>query len=95
MLKKANQIRIFNAMKNKYFMYQFITKTPGITIYDLAKKINWSPGKVKYYTEKLLEDGVIRNSTEIVNGRTQKKFYPVSYKEFIKKEEMDFLKSKY
>ena len=92
MLEKANKIRIFNAMKNKYFVYEFINKNPEITIYDLAKKINWSVGKTNYYVQKLLKEGVIRNSTEIVNGRTLKKFSPVSYKAFIKTEEMEFLK---
>ena len=92
MLQKANKVRFLNAMKNKYFLYEILNKTSGITIYDLTKKINWSSGKVIYYIQKLLKDGVIQNSTEVINGRVRKKYYPVSYKEFINKEEMNFLK---
>ncbi len=92
MLEKANKIRLFNAMKNKDFLYETICQTPGITNYELSKKIKWSNGKVAYYAQKLVSDGLIKNSTEIINGRTQKRFTPVDYKEFIKKEEMKFLK---
>lgn len=88
MLEKANKIRIFNAMKNKYYLYEIINKTPGITIYDLSKKVDWTPGKVGYYINKLLNDGVIKNSTEIVNGRIKKAYSPISYKELINWDEM-------
>lgn len=92
MLQKANKVRFLYAMKNKYFLYEILNKTPGMTIYDLTKKTNWSSGKITYYIQKLLKDGVIQNSTEVINGRVRKEYSPVSYKEFINKEEMDFLK---
>jgi len=87
-LKKANKIRLFNAMKNKYYLYEVINETPGLTIYDLMIKINWTSGKIHHYIQKLLKDGVIKNSTEIVNERVRKSYFPVSFKELINKDEM-------
>ncbi len=93
MLEKANKIRLFNAMKNKYFLYEVINKNHGLTIYDLAKKVNWSSGKVNHYIQKLLKDKVIENSTEIDNGKVKKHYSPVSYKEFINWDEIKELKT--
>ena len=86
-LERANQIRKKKALDNKWFLYGIIDKNPGLTIYDLNKKIGWTPGKIKYYAIKLVKDGLIKNSTEIVNGRTQKRFYGKSMKDFINWEE--------
>lgn len=95
MLNKANKIRLFNAMKNKYFLYKLINKSPGLTIYDLTKKVNWTSGKVNHYIQKLLKDKVIRNSTIIENGRVKKQYFPVSYKEFINWDEMNLNPEKF
>ncbi|MFX1457715.1 MAG: winged helix-turn-helix transcriptional regulator [Promethearchaeota archaeon] len=89
LLRGANQIRRKKALENKWFLYEMIDKNPGMTIYTLSKKIKWTPGKLKYYLEKLVKDGMIRNSTETVNGRTQKKYYGKTMKEFINWEEWD------
>lgn len=94
MLEKANKVRIFNAMKNKEFLYEKISKMPGITAYELAKEVDWSFGKVQHYVQKLLEDHIIKNSTEVVNNRVQRKLSPVSYRDLVKREEMNFLKDK-
>lgn len=32
MLGKANKVRLFHAMKNKYFLYEIINMSPGVTI---------------------------------------------------------------
>ena len=88
MLEKANKIRLFNAMKNKYFLYEAINKSPGLTIYDLSKKINWTSGKVNHYIQKLLKNRVITNSSKVENGRVKKSYSSVSYKELINWDEM-------
>ncbi len=89
MLEKANKIRLLNSMKNRYFLYEIINKKPGLTIYDLTKEVNWTSGKVNHYIQKLIKDRVIKNSTEIENGRVKKRYSPVSYKEFINWDEMN------
>ena len=92
MLKKANKIRLFNAMKSKYYLYEVINENPGLTIYDLMIKINWTSGKIYHYIQKLLKDKIIRNSTEIVNGRVRKSYFPVSFKKLINRDEMTHIK---
>ena len=87
-LKIANQIRRKKAFENKWLLYDFIDKNPGLSQYDLNKKIGWSIGKITYYVKKLVKEGMIKNSTEIVNGRTRKSYYGKSMKEFINWDEM-------
>ena len=83
MLRLANQVRRKKAFDNKWFLYEFIDKNPGLTNYNLSKQLDWTSGKVKWYTQKLVEDGMIHNSTEIVNGKVQKRFYGKTVREFL------------
>ncbi|MHA1730274.1 MAG: hypothetical protein ACTSWY_16305 [Promethearchaeota archaeon] len=89
MLRIANQIRRKKALENKWFLYDIIDKNPCLSQYDLNKKIVGSTGKIHYYVKKLLKDGIIKNSTEIINDRARKLFYGKSMKEFIKWDEMN------
>ena len=83
MLKLANQVRRKKAQENKWFLYEFIDKNPGLTVYELSKKIDWTIGKLNHYVQKLVNDGMIHNSSEVVNGRNQKRYYGKTVKEFI------------
>ena len=87
MLNVANQIRRKKALDNKWKLYKFIDKNPGLTIYDLNNKMNWTVGKISYYVKKLLKDKMIKNSTIIVNGRVNKRYYGKTLKEFINQEQ--------
>jgi len=89
MLKVANQVRRKKANDNKWLLYGLIDKNSGLTIYELSKRTKLSAGKIKYYVEKLVKEEMINNSTQIVNGRTQKKYYGKSMKEFINLDEKD------
>lgn len=89
MLRRANQIRRKKALDNKWELYKIIDKNNGLTLYELSKLLDWSIGKTKYYLQSLVKDEMIKNSTKIVNGRTQKKYYGKSMKEFINQEEWD------
>ncbi len=83
-LESANEARQQNLVDNAYFLYNFISKNPGLSIYELARKLKWSTGKIYHYIQKLLKDSLIKNSTDIVNGRVKKSFYSKTLKEFIK-----------
>ena len=87
MLNIANQIRRKKALDNKWKLYKFIDKNPGLTVYGLSKKMNWTSGRIDYYVKKLLKDKMINNSTEIVNGRVNKRHYGKTVKEFINQEQ--------
>lgn len=89
MLKLANQVRRIKAQDNKWFLYEFIDKNPGLTIYEMKKKIDWTIGKLDYYVKKLIKDGFIKNSDQVVNGRNQKRYTGKTVKEFINWEEFN------
>ena len=91
-LKIANQVRRLRATKNMWILIGFMDKNPGLTVYDMAKKMKWPTGKVDYYVKRLLKDGLIRKTTEIVNGRTHIYYYPKDWKEFINWDEMTHTK---
>ncbi len=89
MLKLANQVRRKKAQDNKWFLYEFIDKNPDLTVYEMSKKINWTIGKLNYYVQKLVKDGFIHNSDEVVNGRNQKRYIGKTVKEFINWDEFN------
>ena len=88
MLEFANQVRSKKAMENKWLLYELINKKPGLTVYKLSKKIDWSVGKTDYYIRKLVKDGLVNNSTEIIKGRVHNFYTPkkmeqmINWKEF-------------
>jgi predicted transcriptional regulator len=93
MLEIANQVRRKKAWENKMQIYKIIDKNTrknnsGLTIYDLTKILNWSNGKVEHYIKKLLKDGYINNSENVVNGRARKEYRAKNVKELIKWDEM-------
>ena len=93
MLEIANQVRRKKAWENKMQIYEIIDKNTrfnksGLTIYDLTKILNWSNGKVEHYIKKLLKEGYLKNSENIVNGRARKEYRSKTVKELIKWDDM-------
>jgi len=88
MLEIANFIRRKRAFENKWELYDTISKNPGLSIYDLSKKINWTPGKVEYYIKKLVKDDMIENSMRIENNRVHRSFKARKVGHFINWDEM-------
>ena len=83
MLRIANQVRRKKALENKWFLYDFIDKNPGLTVYEMGKKTSWTIGKLNYYIQKLLKQDFISNSDKVVNGRNQKRYSSKSVKDLI------------
>jgi len=83
-LLKANERREQLATDTAYYLYKFICRNRGLSGYEIAKNINWTTGKVHHYLQILLRDGLIHNSTAIVNGRAKKSYSPKSFKELYK-----------
>lgn len=88
----ANVVRRKRGFENKWELYEMISKNPDISIYKLAKKINWTPGKVEHYVKKLMKDGMINNSTEIVNGRNRRSIRAKKMEHFINWDKLKELK---
>ena len=89
MLKLANQVRRKKAQDNKWFLYEFIDKNPGLTVYEISKKIDWTNGKVNHYIQKLVKEDFIKNSDKVVNGRNQKRYSSKTVKELINWDEFN------
>lgn len=92
MLERAKMVRKKKAFENKWKVYKTICKKPQITNYDLSKIIGWSSGKIDYYLKKLLKEGLINNSSEVVNGRVHKKYSPQKVGDLINWKEMIYTK---
>ncbi|KKN41020.1 hypothetical protein LCGC14_0727400 [marine sediment metagenome] len=88
----ANVVRRKRAFENKWVLYELISKNPGICIYELAKKKDWTPGKVEHYVKKLLKDGMIDNSTEVVKGRNKRSLRAKKMEHFINWDKIKELK---
>lgn len=65
------------------FVYEFVNKHQGLSVYEIAKRIGWSSGKVYNIIKSLEEMGLVRTSLEVEGGRTKRKVYPVSWKELL------------
>lgn len=79
----ANLVKRKRAFENKWALLEVISKNPYLSIYELAKKINWTPGKVEHYVKKLIKDKMIENSTEVVNGRNRRSIRAKKMEDFI------------
>lgn len=88
----ANFVRRKKAFENKWNVYETICNNPKITNYELTKKIGWSSGKIDYYLKKLVKEGLITNSTEVVNGRVHKEYSPKKVGDLINWKEMTHTK---
>lgn len=51
-------------------LYKWIEGRPSLSIYELAKSIGWSHGKVYTSVKRLGRDGLVKVEKEIRNGRS-------------------------
>lgn len=58
-------------------LYEFVTQNPGLCCYELAKKIEWSSGKVSHSLRRLAKSGYI--NFDKIPGRTKKLVYPMNW----------------
>ena len=65
------------------YLYEFINENRGLSIYDLAKKLKWSTGKVYNIVKELEGVGLVRTEKIEEGGRIKKKVYPIDWKELL------------
>ena len=83
MLELANKVRMNKALENRWVLYDLIDKNPGISIYELSKKLEWTVGKVNHHVNKLIKEGAVANSTVVENNRAKRKLKAKDWKELI------------
>ncbi len=70
-------------------LYEWIEEHPNLSIYELAKSINWSHGKVYSSVKRLTNDGLVNVENAIRNGRSVSIVTYKKWQEFFTSEELD------
>jgi DNA-binding MarR family transcriptional regulator len=70
-------------------LYKWIEGHPGLNIYELAKSIGWSHGKVYSSVKRLEQDGLVKVERVIRNGRSASMVTSRKWQEFFTKEELE------
>jgi predicted transcriptional regulator len=65
------------------YLHEFVNQNRGLSIYDLAKKLRWSTGKVYNIVKVLEEVGLVRTEKSEEGGRIKKRVYPIDWKELL------------
>lgn len=61
----------------KEIVYSFICNNPGMSTYEISKRLNMSGGKVRHALYKLEKDGLVKFKSDKRNPRFKKLSYPV------------------
>lgn len=64
-------------------LYEFVNKYRGLSIYEIAKKLGWSCGKVHGIVKRLEEKGLVKTVVAIENNRVKRKVFPVDWIELL------------
>jgi len=67
------------------YLYEIINAHEGLSIYELAKLVGWSTGKVYHIVKTLEQDGLVRTEKMEEGGRI-KKVYPVDWENLLPKD---------
>lgn len=70
-------------------LYKWIEGHPGQSIYELAKSIGWSHGKVYSSVKRLEQDELVKVDKVIRNGRSASIVAYRKWQEFFTKEELE------
>lgn len=72
-----------------YDLYKVINKRPGNSIYELAKEIGWSSGKVYGSVKRLEKEGLVHTEKDIIGGRSILKVCAADWSEFFTPKELE------
>ena len=86
--KEAIDARIKEGLDTDYDLYKIINKKSGFSIYQLAKEMSWSSGKVYGSIQRLEKEGLVHTEKTIKGGRTVLKVHVADWSEFFTPEEL-------
>lgn len=89
----ARDARVREGLDTDYELYRGINKKPGASIYELAKELGWSSGKVYGSVRRLEKDKWIQTEKAERDGRSVLKIKPVEWFEFLTPEEIEEFKN--
>ena len=64
-------------------LYEVVNAHAGLSIYELAKRVGWSTGKVYHIVKALEQAGLVRTEKVEEAGRLKKKVYPVDWEKLL------------
>lgn len=65
------------------YLYEIINAHTGLSIYELAKFLGWSTGKVYHIVKALEQEGLVRTEKLEEGGRIKKRVYPVDWEKLL------------
>jgi predicted transcriptional regulator len=86
--RAAIDARIAEGLDTDYDLYKVINKKPELSIYELAKEMGWSSGKVYGSVQRLEKEGLVHTKKDIRSGRSILKVHAADWSEFFTKEEL-------
>jgi len=92
-MRAARDARVREGLDTDYELYSVINRKPGANIYELAKELGWSSGKVYGSVRRLEKDNWIRTEKAERYGRSVLKVKPVEWFEFLTPEEIEEFKN--
>jgi predicted transcriptional regulator len=87
-MQAARDARVREGLDTDYELDRMINRKPGASIYELAKELGWSSGKVYGSVRRLERDGWIRTEKAERSGRSVLKVNPVEWFEFLTSDEI-------
>jgi len=70
-------------------LYQLINKRPRLNVYELAKILGWSSGKVYGSIKRLEKQGLVLQEKSMKNGRAVLLVSAVKWQQFFTSEELE------
>ena len=92
-MRAARDARVREGLDTDYELYKMINRKPGTSVYELAKELGWSSGKVYGSVRRLEKDSLIRTEKAERDGRSVLKVKPVEWFEFLTPEEIEEFKN--
>lgn len=87
--RAAIDARITAGLDTDYDLYKVINKKPGHSIYELAKELGWSSGKVYCSVQRLEKEGLVHTEKDIRGGRSILKVRAADWSEFFTPKELE------
>jgi DNA-binding MarR family transcriptional regulator len=92
-MQAARDARARETSDTDYSLYEVINKTPGSSVYELAKELGWSSGKVYGSVRRLEKDNWVQIEKAERDGRSVLKIMSVKWHEFLTPEEVEEFKN--
>jgi len=92
-MRAARDARVQEGLDTDYELYKVINRKPGASIYELAKELGWSSGKVYGSVRRLEKDNWIKTEKAERDGRSILKVKSVEWFEFLTPDEIEDFKN--